>query len=139
MIFISILANATKCHLCLFHLSRCTNPLDCYNQPDTCSNTNFSPIYSQIVECEFGCEQYVITDATGSLIVWRRSCASQGSPRSSHICYSRNIFFLKHEQCFCHEDYCNSSIKPMPTNLLQISLALLTSLFCLQLIRKFEK
>lgn len=100
---------ATKCHTCLFHLAHCTNPLDCYNQPDTCSNTNFSPIHSEVIDCEFGCEQYVITDATGSMVVWHRGCAREGSPRSSYICFSRNIYFLKHEQCWCHSDYCNSS------------------------------
>lgn len=103
--------NATRCYTCLFHLAHCTNPLDCYNQPDTCSNTNFSPVLSQVVDCEFGCEQYVITDATGALVVWRRGCATQGSPKSSYICFSRNIYFLRHEQCWCHADYCNSSIK----------------------------
>lgn len=102
---------ATKCHLCLFQLARCTNPLDCYNQPDTCSNTNFSPVHSQTIDCEFGCEQYVITDATGSIVVWHRGCASEKSPKSSYICFSRNIYFLRHEQCWCHADYCNSSSK----------------------------
>lgn len=101
--------NATKCHICLFHLAHCANPLDCYNQPDTCSNTNFSPIHSQVVDCEHGCEQYVITDATGSIVVWRRGCATDRSPRSSYICFSRNIYFLRHEQCWCHSDYCNSA------------------------------
>lgn len=110
------LVDATKCHICSFHLAHCTNPLDCYNQPDTCSNTNFSPIHSQVVDCEFGCEQYVITDATGSLVVWRRGCATQGSPRSSYICFSRNIYFLRHEQCWCHIDYCNSSRSKMHIN-----------------------
>lgn len=95
--------------MCLFHLAHCTNPLDCYNQPDTCSNTNFSPIHSQVIDCEFGCEQYVITDATGSMVVWRRGCATEGSPKSSYICFSRNIYFLRHEQCWCHSDYCNST------------------------------
>lgn len=101
--------NATKCHVCLFHLAHCANPLDCYNQPDTCSNTNFSPLHSQAVDCEYGCEQYVITDATGSIVVWRRGCATDRSPRSSYICFSRNIYFLRHEQCWCHTDYCNSA------------------------------
>jgi len=100
-----------KCHLCLFHLAHCTSPLDCYNQPDTCSNTNFSPLQTQVVDCEFGCEQYVITDATGSVVVWRRGCASERSPKSSYICFSRNIYFLRHEQCWCHKDLCNSSRK----------------------------
>lgn len=93
----------------MFQLAYCNNPLDCYNQPDTCSNTNFSPVLSQVIECEYGCEQYVVTDATGSLVTWRRGCASENSPRSSHLCFSRNIFFLRHEQCWCHSDYCNSS------------------------------
>lgn len=96
--------------MCLFHLSHCTNPLDCYNQPDTCSNTNFSPIQAQTVDCEFGCEQHVITDATGATVLWHRGCAREGAPRSSYICFSRNIYFLRHEQCWCHDDYCNSSI-----------------------------
>lgn len=108
--------NATKCHMCLFHLAHCTNPLDCYNQPDTCSNTNFSPVYSQTIDCEFGCEQYVITDATGSLVVWRRGCATERSPKSSYICFSRNIYFLRHEQCWCHSDYCNSSLSSHKVN-----------------------
>lgn len=101
-------ADATKCHICMFHLAHCTNPLDCYNQPDTCSNTNFSPLNSQVVDCEFGCEQYVITDATGSIVLWRRGCATDSSPKSSYICFSRNIFFMRHEQCWCHTDRCNS-------------------------------
>lgn len=110
--------NATKCYQCLFQLSRCTNPLDCYNQPDTCSNTNFSPLYSPTLECEFGCEQYVITDATGSIVVWRRDCATEKSPRSSYVCFSRNIYFLRHDQCWCHTDYCNSSIRFAPSKLM---------------------
>lgn len=125
------LVQATKCYLCLFQLARCTNPLDCYNQPDTCSNTNFSPIYAQTIDCEFGCEQYVITDATGSIVVWHRGCASEKSPRSSHICFSRNIYFLRHEQCWCHTDQCNSAIGriivSMSTSFMCIFVSLLTS------------
>lgn len=113
-------ANATKCHRCLFALALCTNPLDCYNQPDTCSNTNFSPLLTQIVDCEFGCEQYVTTDATGALVMWRRDCATKGVPRNSYICSSRNIFFMRHEQCWCHSDYCNSSLQ-LKTNIILIA------------------
>lgn len=65
IILSTIPGDATRCYLCMFHLAHCTNPLDCYNQPDVCSNTNFSPVLTQVVECEYGCEQYVVTDATG--------------------------------------------------------------------------
>lgn len=102
-------ANATKCYQCLFYLGHCTTPLDCYNQPDVCSNANFSPVHSQVADCEFGCEQYLVTDATGSIISWRRGCATPDAPRSSYICYSRIFQYLRHEQCWCHSDYCNSS------------------------------
>ena len=119
-------ANATKCHDCFFHLAHCTNPLDCYNQPDTCSNTNFSPVYSPAIDCEFGCEQYVITDATGSVVLWRRGCASDRSPKSSYICFSRNIFFMRHEQCWCHRDYCNSSSALETNSILLISMTMLS-------------
>lgn len=125
---------ATKCHLCLFKLAHCTNPLDCYNQPDTCSNTNFSPIHSQTVDCEFGCAQYVITDATGSMVLWTRGCATENSPytrtaRSSYTCYSRFIYFLRHEQCWCHTDYCNSSRSLSINNQLIIITTLLLIMF----------
>lgn len=131
--------SATKCHLCMFHLAHCTNPLDCYNQPDTCSNTNFSPVHSQPVECEFGCEQYVITDATGSLVLWRRGCATEGSPRSSYICFSRNIYFMRHEQCWCHTDYCNTAISIQSggylVRILTMIVFVITSLYYLSVYR----
>lgn len=101
--------HAIKCYGCLFQLAGCRNPLDCYNQPDSCSNTNFSPVLVQSYDCEFGCEQYVITDATGSIVSWRRGCANQARPKASHLCLSRNIFFLRHDQCWCHQDYCNAA------------------------------
>lgn len=106
---------SAKCYVCGFHLAYCTSPLDCYNQPDICSNTNFSPLLSQVDECPFGCEQYIKTDATGALVLWRRGCATEGSPKSSYICYSRIIYFQRHEQCWCQADYCNSSSK-IPIN-----------------------
>lgn len=126
------IASTVKCYQCLFHLSRCTNPLDCYNQPDICSNTNFSPINSQVTECEFGCEQYVVTDATGSTVTWRRGCATDTSPRSSHVCFSRNIYFMRHDQCWCHLDYCNSAAKPAGNHLVVISITF-SMLFALRI------
>lgn len=120
--------NSIKCHMCLFHLAHCTNPLDCYNQPDTCSNINFSPVSTQTIDCEFGCEQYVVTDPTGSMMVWRRGCATEGSPKSSYICFSRNIYFLRHEQCWCHTDYCNSASSPIIHPLLIVLASISTTL-----------
>lgn len=64
---ILIASDAIRCYSCIFNLAHCTSPLDCYNQPDVCSNTNFSPVLTQVDECEFGCEQYVVSDATGKL------------------------------------------------------------------------
>lgn len=53
-----------KCYICAWSATQCQD-YNCYNNPDVCSNNNFSPAVVQPTECPAGCENFVITDPNG--------------------------------------------------------------------------
>ncbi|CAG2166588.1 unnamed protein product [Oppiella nova] len=65
---------STRCYICSWSIMQCSD-FNCYNNPDICTNNNFSPSLVQQADCPSGCEQFVITDPNGIVQQWRRNCA----------------------------------------------------------------
>jgi len=61
----SIGRGSTRCYICSWTIAQCTD-FNCYNNPDICTNNNFSPSLVQQADCPAGCEQFVITDPNGN-------------------------------------------------------------------------
>lgn len=55
-----------KCYACAWTATHCQD-FNCYNNPDVCSNNNFSPQTTRPVECSDGCETFVVTDPNGKV------------------------------------------------------------------------
>ena len=92
-----------RCYVCSWSATLCQD-FNCYNNPDVCTNNNFSPTIVRSVECPSGCESFVVTgestpqmtsfaaaatqrmradtrvlaDPNGLVQQWRRNCDSSG-------------------------------------------------------------
>lgn len=49
-----------RCYVCSWSAAYCQD-FNCYNNPDVCTNNNFSPTIVRSIECPSGCESFVVT------------------------------------------------------------------------------
>lgn len=107
-------ADGTRCFICSWSIQGCLD-FNCYNNPDTCSNSRFSPALVQETECPNGCEQFLITDPNGVVQQWRRNCAPGNIPTGGYICRTEYQFGIRIDRCYCNRDWCNSAHLPRPS------------------------
>ncbi|XP_054169340.1 uncharacterized protein LOC128966516 [Oppia nitens] len=102
-----------RCYICSWSIVQCSD-FNCYNNPDICTNNNFSPSLVQQADCPAGCEQFVITDPNGIVQQWRRNCAPGNIPVIGFNCKTEYQLGVRVDRCVCNKNWCNSSLKFTP-------------------------
>lgn len=137
-LFSSSPVSCTRCYVCAWTAALCQD-FNCYNNPDICTNVNFSPSIVRSVECPAGCETFVMTgnvclasptlclewslcllsshtDPNGLVQQWRRNCDSSGESVGqwkdpTPRCTTRYQVGLRITRCTCNENLCNHTCK----------------------------
>ncbi|RWS12274.1 hypothetical protein B4U79_05321, partial [Dinothrombium tinctorium] len=86
-IFVLPFSSACRCYVCFWSSFGCQD-LNCYGNVDLCSSKQFSPTNVQSVSCPGACENVLVTDPNGLVIMARRGCDNNGQSPYQDYYYS---------------------------------------------------